>query len=63
MSIPIKDITPRGAMAYGMTDPNKAKLDMSKVQSVFVIADRYAVTGNSANVTTRLKIDAIYWSK
>ncbi len=63
VSIPIKDITPRGAMAYGMTDPNKAKLDMSKVQSVFVIADRYAVTGNSANVTTRLKIDAIYWSK
>jgi hypothetical protein len=42
--------------------PGSAKLDMTKVQSLFVIADRYAVTGNSG-LTTPIKIDAIYWSK
>jgi hypothetical protein len=65
VSIPISAITPRGAMAYGMTDPSKAKLDMTKITSPFVIADRYATTGKAqnANITTKISIDGVYWSK
>ena len=41
------------------------KLDLSLVLSRFVIADRYAFTGKAANsnITTKLLIDGIYWSK
>jgi exo-beta-1,3-glucanase (GH17 family) len=41
------------------------KLDLSLVLSRFVIADRYAFTGkpNNANITTKLYVDAIYWSR
>jgi exo-beta-1,3-glucanase (GH17 family) len=65
VSIPISAITPKGAMAFGMTDPTKSKLDMTKVTSPFVIADRYAVTGKAAfsNSTAKILIDAVYWSK
>ncbi len=65
VSIPISAITPHGAMAFGMTDPSKSRLDMSKVTNPFVIADRYAVTGKSANANVRvpLQVDAVYWSK
>ncbi len=43
----------------------ESKLDMSKVTNPFVIADRYAVTGKSANANVRvpLQVDAVYWSK
>lgn len=65
VSIPISAITPRGAMAYGMTDPSKSKLDLTKVTNPLVIADRYANTGKSANLNNRTKIyiDNIFWSK
>jgi hypothetical protein len=65
VSIPISAITPRGAMAFGMTDPTKAKLDMSKVTNPFVIADRYAVTGKAqgSNITTKIYVDNIFWSR
>jgi exo-beta-1,3-glucanase (GH17 family) len=65
VSIPISAITPKGAMAFGMTDPNKAKLDMAKVTNPFVIADRYAVTGKaqSSNITTKIYVDNIFWSR
>ena len=41
------------------------KLDISLVLSRFIIADRYAFTGKaqSSNITTKINIDAIYWSK
>jgi hypothetical protein len=41
------------------------KLDLSLVLSRFIIADRYAFTGKAlnANITTKLNIDAIYWSR
>ena len=41
------------------------KLDLSLVLSRFIIADRYAFTGKatSASITTKLNIDAIYWSR
>ncbi|WP_396269878.1 glycosyl hydrolase family 17 protein [Ideonella sp.] len=63
VSIPLSAITPRGAMAFGMTDPAKSKLDLTKVTNPFVIADRYSVTGNGAGATTKIYIDKIYWSK
>jgi exo-beta-1,3-glucanase (GH17 family) len=41
------------------------KLDLSLVLSRFIIADRYAFTGkaSNSNITTKINIDAIYWSK
>jgi exo-beta-1,3-glucanase (GH17 family) len=41
------------------------KLDLSLVLSRFIIADRYAFTGKplNSNITTKLNIDAIYWSR
>jgi exo-beta-1,3-glucanase (GH17 family) len=65
VSIPISAITPKGAMAFGMTDPAISKLDMSKVTAPFVIADRYAVTGKAqnANTTSKINVDGVYWSK
>jgi len=65
VSIPISAITPRGAMAFGMTDAAKSKLDLTKVTNPFVIADRYANTGKAQNSghTTKLYVDAIHWSR
>ena len=65
VSIPISAITPRGAMAYGMTDASKSKLDLSKVTNPLVIADRYEKTGksNNSNDRTKIYIDNVYWSK
>lgn len=65
VSIPISTITPRGAMAFGMTDASKSKLDMTKITNPFVIADRYANTGKAQNTgdATKIYVDAIYWSK
>ena len=60
VSIPISAIVAHGAPAYGM--PNTAALNMAQIPSLFVIADRYAVTGNSTQ-TTPIKLDAIFWSK
>jgi exo-beta-1,3-glucanase (GH17 family) len=41
------------------------KLDISLVMSRFIIADRYSFTGKAqgANITTKIAIDAIYWSR
>jgi exo-beta-1,3-glucanase (GH17 family) len=38
-------------------------LDLSLISGRFVLADRYAYTGNAADSTTKLLIDAIYWTK
>lgn len=65
VSIPISAITPQGAMAYGMTDPSKSKLDLTKVTNPLVIADRYDKTGKSQNFgnTSKFYIDNVHWSK
>jgi exo-beta-1,3-glucanase (GH17 family) len=65
VSIPISAITPSGAMAYGMTDATKSKLDLTKVTNPLVIADRYATTGKATGFgnATKLYIDNVYWSK
>jgi hypothetical protein len=48
--------------AFAAVNP---KLDLSLVLSRFIIADRYAFTGkaSNSNITTKINIDAIYWSK
>lgn len=61
VSIPISAIAAKAAPAYGQ--PASAKLDMSKVSNAFVIADRFAVTGNTASATRPINLDNIYWSK
>ncbi|MEI6027626.1 MAG: hypothetical protein WCT47_13155 [Betaproteobacteria bacterium] len=65
VSIPLADIIAKGAMAFGMTDPTKSRLDMTKVTNLFVVADRYVVTGKSqgTNDQTKILVDAIYWSR
>ena len=54
VSIPISAFTAAGA-----------KFDLNKVTNSFVIADIYAQTGNTASrgSTTKVFIDAVYWSK
>ena len=41
------------------------KLDLRFVVSQFVIADRYAFTGKASgsNITTKLNVDAVHWSR
>jgi len=65
VSIPISAITPYGAMAFGMTNPNTSKLDLTQVTNPFVIADRYGKTGkaDNSNITTPIQVDNIYWKK
>jgi len=65
VKIPISAITPKGAMAFGMTDPSKSKLNLAQVTNPFVIADRYANTGKALHTdsTVKIYIDNIYWSK
>lgn len=65
VSIPIAAITPAGAMAFGMTDPTRSRLNMARVTNPFVIADRYAVTGKAqgSNLRTPILIDNIHWSR
>ena len=48
--------------AFAAANP---KLDLSLVLSRFIIADRYSFTGKAtnANITTKLNIDAIHWSR
>lgn len=63
VSIPLVAIKAAGAKAYGMENSAAAVFDLSRVTNPFVIADRYAKTGNIAGNTTPLKVDAVYWSK
>jgi hypothetical protein len=61
VSIPLEDLIARGAPAYGMQPT--VSLDLKQVTNPFVIADRYAVTGNAAGNKTPVEVDAIYWSR
>ena len=48
--------------AFSKVNP---KLNLSLVLSRFIIADRYAFTGKAANanITTKLNLDAVYWTR
>ena len=61
--IPVADLVARGAMAYGMNNPALSRLQLSRVANLLVVADRYAVTRNAANVREPILIDAVYWSR
>ncbi|GAA5178995.1 hypothetical protein GCM10025771_19700 [Niveibacterium umoris] len=61
VSVPVSAIAAKAAPAFGQ--PTSATLDMTKVSNGFVIADRYAVTGNAGGSTTKVQVDNIYWSK
>lgn len=61
VSIPVADIVARAAPAFGQ--PASAALDMTLVTNGFVIADRYATTGNAAGARTPVLIDNVFWSQ
>jgi len=64
VSIPISAIAAKAAPAFGQ--PLTATLDMTKVGTLFVIADRYdpiSGTGNAPGATTKIYVDDIYWSR
>ena len=61
VSIPIEDIVPHAAPAYGQ--PSSAELDMGYIPTTFVIADRYAETGTSDDPDNEIALDDIRWEK
>lgn len=65
VSIPVADIVARGAKASCCQNSSTSRLDLARVTSPFVIADRYGVTGkaNGTNDRTKIYIDAVYWSR
>lgn len=62
VSIPIAELRQRVAAADGVA---LSRIDLSRVTNAFVIADRYAKTGKpqGSNVTNKISVDAIFWSK
>jgi exo-beta-1,3-glucanase (GH17 family) len=61
VSIPIATIRAQAAPAYGM--PGSAVLNMAQVSSTFVIADRYAKTGNTSPNNAAILVDDIRWTQ
>jgi len=61
VSIPISAIMAQAAPAFGQ--PPSVTIDMTKVGTQFVIADRYAVTGNAAGSVIKIYVDDIHWSR
>jgi exo-beta-1,3-glucanase (GH17 family) len=63
VSVPIQAIMAQGARSPVNPGSAAAVLDMTRVTNVFVIGDRYSVTGNGAGNTTPILIDNIFWSR
>lgn len=65
VSIPISAITPSGARAFGLENDARSFLDLTKVTTPLVIADRYGKTGkaNNAAHTNKFYVDNVFWSK
>ena len=61
VSIPIADIAAHAAPAYGQA--SSVTMDLSKVTAAFVIADRFANTGNTQKATALVNVDNIYWTQ
>jgi hypothetical protein len=59
VSVPLAAIAAKAAPAFGQ--PATAALNMAQVTQGFVIADRYAVTGNTTVSTAPVWVDDIYW--
>lgn len=62
--VPLTDIVVRGAPGYGMSAPT-SRLQLNRVSNMFVLADRYSITGKSsnANIRTSILVDKIFWSR
>ena len=65
VSIPISEIKKFGAKAFGNENSSSSVFDLTKVTNPFVIADRYGNTGKAqgSNITLKIDVDAIRWSK
>jgi exo-beta-1,3-glucanase (GH17 family) len=63
VSIPVTSILAHAAPAFGM--PSTVTADITRVSNLFVIAERYANTGDTAHKgdTTPIYIDNITWSR
>jgi exo-beta-1,3-glucanase (GH17 family) len=61
VSIPISAIAAKAAPAYNQ--PSTVTLNMASVGTLFVIADRYIKTGNTAGATQKFWVDDIHWTR
>lgn len=61
VSVPVSALIAAGAPAFNM--PASATLQMNRVTNVFVIADRFGVTGNAAGAKPMVLIDDIHWTR
>jgi hypothetical protein len=50
-----------GAPAFNM--PATATLQMNRVSNLFVIADRFGVTGNASGAKPAVLVDDIHWTR
>lgn len=61
VSVPVTAMVANGAPAFNM--PSSAVLQMNRVSNLFVIADRFVVTGNAAGAKPAVLIDNIHWTQ
>ena len=61
VSIPVADLVARGARANDRQ--TSATLQMNRVSNLFVIADRFSVTGNAGGAKPAVLIDNIHWTQ
>lgn len=61
VSIPVTDLVSRGARANDRQ--TSATLQMNRVSNLFVIADRFSVTGNASGAKPAVLIDDIHWTQ
>jgi exo-beta-1,3-glucanase (GH17 family) len=57
--IPISNLAPLAKASYG--SDSASVLDMTRVLSLFVVADRFETTGNTGGTTADIEIDDISW--
>jgi exo-beta-1,3-glucanase (GH17 family) len=61
VSVPLSVLIANGAPGFNM--PNSAILLMNRVSNLFVIADRFSVTGNAAGAKPVVLVDDIHWTR
>jgi exo-beta-1,3-glucanase (GH17 family) len=61
VSLPVSALIAKGAPAFNM--PPTSELQMNRVSNLFVIADRFAITGNAPGSKPAVFIDDIYWTR
>lgn len=61
VSVPVTALIAAGAPAFNM--PATATLQMNRVSNLFVIADRFGVTGNASGAKPAVLVDDIHWTR